>query len=913
MFNRFPKLQKWFSQVGEAVAVVGLYILLALIFTYPLILNYSDYIVGHMESDVWKHLWGLWWIRRRLIQDCVLPLHTFLLNYPYGGALYFIDSLNGVLSVPLQSCLSIVQTFNTMVIFNLVLAASGTYVLAKGLTGNKAASFVAGAIYAFSAYMGSSIASGITESINIGYLPFFCHYFMRQFKTRSYKDALLAALFFSLNTLGSWYFGTFAVLFAVFYYIWLLYKHLAGSGCGSIFTLLKTFCLYNGFNVLYSGFILSVLAVFVSGLLSTIEHLNVGFILFADFKGAVFWPLIMVAALYAWGENERSWLQRHLMLLLLLGQMLLSSTLGEQLWSLVGWGWRCSFWGFAAVVSVGWLCSGLSAWAVVAYCNCCTQAAAFDSVLKRGSLRWDSVFVGVFAPPQLKLWLLQVIYVVIFSVAGLALSYGSVLGQGISGRWLVGCLWLSLSLIVYRRQLSKMLGWAENNSPLECLNRRRLSAFNIIVGSHIALLFGLCCSLAQTYSCWQIMLFWLLGAAIIESLPLVSQKWSQALEAYLQSIWHISFNEAVTLYWHNFFKVPFFMVCVCLVCIIGPMLAFQSTINAGDSIVFRGRSEMNVDLHLSRQFYNVMTVKDFLVGGKERAVESYTVDRLIRACYIGWAALLLALNGMFWGVKRYDRSFWIFIGLIFMIFATGPFMYISDEIYSTVKSPLYMLFFRYFPTFAAVSIPFRFSILVMLSVSVLSAYTLADLAHWLNEKEHILLCVSFCLVILFEVAAFSPSPFPLPLSEAHMPQYCRDIAKEGGDYGLIDFPIQRTRGELLPGEYFFYQIGHLQAIPNRVEGTIPLFVYQNALTSYLFILEHSKGDIPYRDKEELDLGFSDLQHFRFRYLVVHNNYLRRHVKERLHNMLSFYCGAPKRYPRGIYVYTIPAISETKAR
>ena len=67
MLNNSPKLSKMLSQVGEGLAVVGLYTLLALIFTYPLVLNYSDYIVGHMESDVWKHLWGFWWVRRRLI------------------------------------------------------------------------------------------------------------------------------------------------------------------------------------------------------------------------------------------------------------------------------------------------------------------------------------------------------------------------------------------------------------------------------------------------------------------------------------------------------------------------------------------------------------------------------------------------------------------------------------------------------------------------------------------------------------------------------------------------------------------------------------------------------------------------------------------------------------------------------
>ena len=915
MLSHSSKLQKVFSQVGEAATVVGLYTLLAVIFTYPLVLNYSDYIIGHMESDVWKHLWGLWWVRRRLIQDCVLPLHTFLLNYPYGGALYFIDSLNGVLSVPLQSFLSIVQTFNTIVLFNLVLASSGAYVLAKGLTGHKAASFVAGAIYAFSAYMGSSIASGITESINIGYLPFFCHYFMRQFRSRSFKDAFLAALFFSLNTLGSWYFGTFAVLFAVFYYVWLLYKRLKGSGCGSIGSKLKTFLSYSGGPLLYSVFLLIDFVSLMQNLWQISEHLRVGFVLFADLHNAIFLPLMLAAALYAWAQaqSEPSWWQRHLYLCIFIVQMIFSQTFGSQLWGWSGWGWRCNFFTFAAAVSVGWLSAAFLARAIIAYCNYKKQAAASDVALQAEPQSRLVFLIDICPGRQFYLWLCQAFYVAAFGIAGLAFYYGSALGQGISGRYLIGCVWLALSLFLYRHLLALALEQAASLSFLERFCRNRLALFNILVGSHIVLLLGLYGSLAKNYPCWQILIYWLWGAAVIESLPFISNKWSQALEQSLQSIWHISFNEAAAFYWHNFFKVPFFMVCLCLAFILGPMLAFQSTINSGDSIVFRGRSEMNVDLHLSRQFYNVMTIKDFLVGGKERAVESYTVDRLIRACYIGWAALLLALSGCFWGQKRYDRSFWIFIGLIFMFFATGPFMYISDEIYSTIKSPLYMLFFRYFPTFAAVSIPFRFSILVMLSISVLSAYTLADLAHLLDKKEHALMCASCCAAILFEVAVFSPSPFPLPLSEARMPSYCLDIAQKGGDYGLIDFPIQRTRGELLPGEYFFYQIGHLQAIPNRVEGTIPLFVYQNALTSYLFILEHSQGDIPYRSQKELDLGFSDLQRFRFRYLVVHDNYLRRRAKEKVHNMLRFYCGAPKCYPRGVYVYTIPTISETKAQ
>ncbi|MGM9999156.1 MAG: hypothetical protein ACI38Q_07175 [Candidatus Bruticola sp.] len=914
MGSRFSKFKKFVATVGECGLVVSLYTVLALIFTYPLVLNYSDYVIGCMESDVWKHLWGMWWMHGRLIEDKVLPLHTFLLNYPYGGALYFIDSLNGLLSLPLQSFLTIVQTFNTMVIFNLVLAASGTYLLVKGLTGRPMASFAAGTVYAFSAYMGSSIASGITESINIGWMPFFCHYFIRLFKTRSWKDACWAAVFFSLNTLGCWYFGTFAVLFAVFYYIWLLAER-SGQIRRDISADLFRFLLPPWNPEFTSGLVILSCWWYLMTKLSALPvHLGTGFVLFSDLVACVFMPLFIAAAWYIWSSPRTPFSSRYWLLVVLACEMLVSYWPCSYLWNKAGMSWNWQPLSFGLAVCLGW---GI-VWAVTKLCFTLLykwSAPASRSEAAAVQISQASVALRMVAA---KFWLMKILSLLFFGAAGLAMSSGNVLWGGIGGSLTLSFLLLVLASIWQHSVLTGCIkeaaavsgGAVCSSAPLFVRwAHYSLANFNFIIWGLILAMLLVQYLLAYDYSPLGLFFVWLACAQMVELLPFVSRRWRLNFERYLNKRWSVSINDLSRIYWHGYFKVPCFMVLVCAVMIAGPFIAFKSTINASDSIVFRGRSEMNVDLHLSRQFYNVMTLKDFFVGGKERAVESYTVDRLIRACYVGWCALALSVGGLLWGRRRRDRGYWVFCTLIFMMFATGPFMYVSDEIYSTVKSPLYMFFFRYFPTFSAISIPFRFSILVMLSLAVLSAYTLADLERQLSKREGLLLTVAVCAAILFEVSVFSPSPFPLPLSEAKMPQYCADIAAAGGDYGLIDFPIQRTRGELLPGEYFFYQTGHLQAIPNRVEGTIPLFVYQNSFTSYLFILEHSKGDIPERSREELDVGFSDLMRFRFRYIVVHNNYLRRRAKEKLHIMLRFYCGEPKRYPKGVYVYTIPRPSE----
>lgn len=898
------RLKALFAKSGEPLSVIGGYILAALIYTYPLILNFGSYIVGDMESDVWKHLWGFWWVRLKLVDECVPPLYTYLLNYPYGGALWFIDTLNGVLSVPLQSFFTIVETFNLMVIFNLVLAACGAYVLAKGLCGHRGASFCAGLIYAFSAYMGTSITSGITESINIGWMPFFCHYFIRIFRYRRTSDAVMAGVFFSLNTVGCWYFGAFAVLFAVFYYIFIIFGKTGRYGVRALWDLILCFLPKWSDNFLAGLAAVSCICCLAVKSFAAAEHLNGNFIFFRDWAYFSVCPFLTLCAMLAWMQEKPRLGRRLTIIAQGIWASLVTLLIGGLLWRLFNLSWPCSAVKFWALTGAGLILEFmlLVLQIVILYRRSRGAEAADNGDKAVHSL--SRKLCGEYLPLMLAVSVLSLT----FYALGVSLS---AFGTELKNPYNFGnILTAALDLILWGLTLALLRSFCERLKEGEGF----VSACCAFCGRRLLLLYALltllCLGLnllAPEFSKETAAILWTVWSAAAAVFLYAFERIMESWEDYCRKRYSRSLNEILWLFYRRFLAKPLIMFAVCLVGILGPTLAFKGTLNADNSIVFRGRDKDSsmVDLHLSREFCNVVNLVDFFIPGKDRAVKSYTVDKIVRACYIGWVPLLLAAYGCIWGRRRKDRGFWLFICGLFMLFAMGPFMYVSESIYSTVKSPLYMLFFNYFPAFSSISIPFRFTMLVMMGAAVLTAYALADILRGWSRRESFMACGAVCLAALFEFMVFSPSPFPLPLSEARLPEYTKMLAESGDSFGLVDYPVQRKKGELLPGEYFFYQLGHKKPIPNRVEGTIPLYVYQNRFTSYLFILEHSSGDLPYRSREDLESAIEDLVRFRLRYIVIHDAYLRLRAREKIHNMLEYYCGAPIFRKDKVCVYKIP--------
>ena len=158
-----------------------LFLLGAIVFSWPLVLHLTDHVVRTGSGDAWAHLWNSWWARFSLLNLHTSPFHTDALYWPQGASLYFhaLDPFTGYLSTPLQLVFGLVPAFNLMVLFEISLAGYAAMQLARYLTGNLAAAIVAGIIYAFSPLKSLYLNLGQLELMSIGWLPLFVLFFIK--------------------------------------------------------------------------------------------------------------------------------------------------------------------------------------------------------------------------------------------------------------------------------------------------------------------------------------------------------------------------------------------------------------------------------------------------------------------------------------------------------------------------------------------------------------------------------------------------------------------------------------------------------------------------------------------------------------------------------------------------------------
>jgi len=132
--------------------VLGLYLLLALVVTFPLVLHFGSALPGD-GRDAWQNYWDYWWLRTALAEG-QNPYQTPLLYAPYGAPLYLhtLNPFNGLVTLPIQIAFGLTTAYNSVVILSLTLAAFFASLLVGHVSGGRRAGFVGGVIYAFGSY-----------------------------------------------------------------------------------------------------------------------------------------------------------------------------------------------------------------------------------------------------------------------------------------------------------------------------------------------------------------------------------------------------------------------------------------------------------------------------------------------------------------------------------------------------------------------------------------------------------------------------------------------------------------------------------------------------------------------------------------------------------------------------------------
>lgn len=202
------RLRRFFRH--ELVVVTLEYAALVALATYPAVLRLRSEVIGDAYSDMWKHMWGLWWYHDALVRNHDIPLFSSLINHPQGGYLYFADPLTATASVPFQFFLGVVCTYNLLMLLQLLGGCLGGYLLAREIGLARRGAFLAGLVYGLApCVLAYAVGSGVTETVNLAWPPLFVKYLLRSLKDGRFRDQALAGFFLFLTAFACWYYSEF--------------------------------------------------------------------------------------------------------------------------------------------------------------------------------------------------------------------------------------------------------------------------------------------------------------------------------------------------------------------------------------------------------------------------------------------------------------------------------------------------------------------------------------------------------------------------------------------------------------------------------------------------------------------------------------------------------------------------------
>ncbi len=128
------------SPYAAAWAVLGLFVLLALVLTWPLAAHLSTRLPGTATwaFDESTFAWNIWYFKHALLDLHASPLHSNLIWFPLGIdlILYTYNFFNALIALPLQLAGSVPLASNVTLLLATVLSGLSAYLLARYLLGD---------------------------------------------------------------------------------------------------------------------------------------------------------------------------------------------------------------------------------------------------------------------------------------------------------------------------------------------------------------------------------------------------------------------------------------------------------------------------------------------------------------------------------------------------------------------------------------------------------------------------------------------------------------------------------------------------------------------------------------------------------------------------------------------------------
>lgn len=209
----------------EGLGAFAAYLVLALIFTWPLVLYLKSRVLGLLgHEDLSQILWVYWWWKKDLVVGLAAltggpggifsRLSVFLLHlFSYPLRVHMGNIADFPLSLVMESGLGFPAYFNLKALLVLAVNALSGYLLVRKLTGSAPAAFAAGAVIEFNPIIIYNLCLGRMEEAVACWIPLYLIFLLRTLEGKGVLNGVLAGFCLGLAAAFYWYYAIFLLLF----------------------------------------------------------------------------------------------------------------------------------------------------------------------------------------------------------------------------------------------------------------------------------------------------------------------------------------------------------------------------------------------------------------------------------------------------------------------------------------------------------------------------------------------------------------------------------------------------------------------------------------------------------------------------------------------------------------------------
>jgi len=198
------------------------YLILTLIFTYPVIFHLNTKIIG--ATDGFFFLWDIWWFKYAIFTLHTNPLVNNTIYYPlHNVPMVWSTPINELTAIPLQFLFGDLITYNLLILLHFILAGLFAFIFLQKIIKSDLPAFIGGVVYTFSTYHFITVGIGTLGLATIEFIPLYLYYFIDFINSPCLKNFALMTVFAILVALSDPYIAIyFLFIFAVVFIIYTL-------------------------------------------------------------------------------------------------------------------------------------------------------------------------------------------------------------------------------------------------------------------------------------------------------------------------------------------------------------------------------------------------------------------------------------------------------------------------------------------------------------------------------------------------------------------------------------------------------------------------------------------------------------------------------------------------------------------